>query len=341
MMKGGLLLLLTAAVWAQEPSFKTRAREVVVPVSVMTRAGKPVEGLQESDFQVFNDGKPQPARMVSGSSPLPIYALIVLQLDDGSAPALAKITKTASLISGYIANDMGIGEPSLAAVVTVGEDVRVVQNFTADPDLLGDTFAKLSATGNSGRLIDGVNLACDLLAAKKTSARRVIVLISESRDVGSRARFSDVVVKAQKNDVVIYSISYSAFLTAFTQKASDRPPPPDQPGLYDPTDHGGVNLLVIPMLLAQLAKTNVAEAFAQSTGGSHQKFTTLHGLEMQVTVIGAEIHNHYMLTFTPPQSQAPGYHELTVTRRSARPCKSRILVRTGLIMPWLSIDGSS
>ncbi len=174
---------------------------------------------------------------------------------------------------------MGTGRPSLAAVVTVADDVSLIQKFTADQDVLGDAFAKLAAKGNSGRITDGVNLACDLLGTTDNAARRVIVPVSESRDVGSRANFSDVVVKAQSKDIVIYTVSYSAFVTAFTQKASDRPSPPDQPGLYDPNDHGGVNPLVLPILLAQLAKTNVAEAFAQSTGGSHQKFTTLRGLE--------------------------------------------------------------
>ena len=310
-----MILLLTGALWIQKPTFKTRAHEVIVPVSVMTKIGKPVEDLHADDFQVLNDGKPQSVRMVArdSSPPLPIYAVIVLQLDVGSAPALAKIKKTAALIGGYITNDMGTGQPSLAAVVTAADEVKLAQSFTADPDTLGDTFAKLSATGNSGRLIDGVSLACDLLSATPAAARRVIVLISESRDEQSRAHFPEVVVKAQRNDVVIYTISYSPILTAFTQKASDIPRPPGQPGLYDPNNHGGVNLLAIPMLLAQLAKTNVAEAFAESTGGSHQKFTTLHGLETQLIVIGNEIHNRYTLTFTPSESQPPGYHQLSVS----------------------------
>lgn len=315
-MKASLILFFVIAGWAQGPTFKARTHEVIVPVSVMTKAGAPVEDLHADDFQVLNDGRPQAVRIVlSESSPLPIYAVLVLQLDDDSAPALAKIKKTASLISGYITNDMGIGQPSLAAVVNVTDEVRLAQDFTADPDVLGDTFAKLSAAGDSSRLIDGVSLACDLLAARNTATRRVIVLISGSRDAQSRAHFADVVVKAQRNDVVIYTISYSAFVTAFTQKASDRPPPPDEPGLYDPASHGGINLLAIPMLLAQLAKTNVAEAFAQSTGGSHQKFTTLRGLETQLTVIGTEIHNRYTLSFTPPEAQPPGYHELSVKIR--------------------------
>ncbi len=318
-MKCAVLLLASVAVWAQEPRFQTRAHEVVVPVSVVTRRGQPVESLAASDFTVLNDGKPQAVRMMErDSETLPIHAVIVLQTNEGSAPALAKIKKTASVVSSYITNDMDTGTPSLAAVITVSDDVRIAQNFTGDPDTLDDVFAKLQATGDSGRLLDGVSLACDLLAARKEPARRVIVLISESRDRQSKARFADVAVKAQKDDAVIYTISYSAYTTAFTQKASELPPPPDQPGLYDPNSHGGgIPLLAIGMELARLAKLNIAEALAQATGGAHEKFTTLHGLESQLSAIGIEIHNRYTLTFVPPEPQPAGYHRLTVSVRKA------------------------
>jgi len=322
------LVLLAATAYAQEPTFKTKAHEVVVPVSVMTKLNKPVENLRAEDFEILSDERPQQVRMIlRDSTPLPIYAVLVLQVGEGIEPALAKIKKTASVVSSYITNDMDIGVPSLAAVVTAGDEVKIAQGFTADPNILGDAFAKLTATGSSSRLIDGVNLACDLLAGRKDPARRVIVHISESRDLGSKSSFSEAVIKAQRNDVVIYTISYSAFTTAFTQKASDRPEPPSEPGLYDPDNHGGVNLLVIPMLVARLAKTNVAQAFSESTGGSHEKFTTLHGLERQLTVIGTEIHNRYILAFTPPESATAGYHEISV--RIRRSGDFRVHARAG------------
>ena len=308
--------MLTAAAWAQEPRFETRTREVLVPVSVMAKTGKPVESLSADDFVVLSDGKPQKVRMLErDAGVLPIHAVLVLQSDDGSEPALAKIKKTASVFSSYITNDMEIGSPSLAAVVTAADEVRVVQDFTADPNVLGDALVKVLARGGASRLLDGVSLACDLLMKRKEPARRVIVLIGESRDVQSKTHFADVVAKAQKGDVVIYTISYSAFATAFTEKASDRPQPPDQPGLYDPGNQGGMNLLAVAMIMAQFAKLNVAEALARATGGGHQKFTTLHGLETQLTTIGTEVHNRYTLTFVPPEAQPNGYHELTVSVR--------------------------
>jgi VWFA-related protein len=310
-----VLLLAAAAARGQEPRFQARAHEVVVPVSVMTKAGKPVEDLVAKDFLVLSDGRPQPVRMISGDSgALPVYAVIVLQTSGSSEAALAKVKKTASIVSTYITNDMGLGAPSLAAVISVSDEITVEQDFTADPDILGDVFAKVSASGDAGRLLDGVSLACDLLAAKKPPARRVIVLISESRDRQSKDRFAEVIAKAQKDDVVIYTLSYSAYATAFTQEASERQPP-DQPGSYDPDNHGGMSLFAIPMELARLAKVNVAQAFAQATGGAHDKFTTLRGLETQLIAVGTEIHNRYTLTFVPPDPQAAGYHRLSVTVR--------------------------
>jgi VWFA-related protein len=280
------------------------------------KGDKPVESLTAKDFIVLSDGQPQTIRMIPlDSEPLPVHAVFVLQTDGSSQPALAKIKKTGSLVSMYIANDMGTGIPSLTAVVTVTDEVRVVQAFSANPDWLQNTFDKISAGGGAARLIDGVNAACDLLAQRKESARQVIVLIGESRDSESKAHFQDVVVKAQKEDAVIYTISYSPIAIAFTQKASDIPPPPDEPGLYDPNVREGINLLAIPMALAQLAKLNVADAFAQATGGSHEKFNTLHGLEARLTAIGNEIHNRYVLTFVPPELQPPGYHQLSVRVR--------------------------
>ena len=324
--KWPVLVLLAGAAWSQEPKFATRAREVVVPVSVITKGGKPVESLSAEDFVVLNDGQPQKVRMIErDSGALPVEAVIVVEANEVSEAALAKIRKTASLISTYISNDMDTGVPSLAAVVTVADEVNVAQGFTADPYLLRDAFNKLKPKGDAARLVDGVSLGCDLLAARKPAARRVIVLIGESRDVGSKAKFADVVVKAQRDDVVIYTVSYSAYTTPFTQKASERQVA-DIPGVYDPSQHGGINLLAVPMALAQLAKVNVAEAFARSTGGAHEKFTTLRGLEMQLTTIGTEVHNRYTLTFVPPKQQA-GYHQLTVSVR--KPGNWRVHARAG------------
>ena len=84
-------------------------------------------------------------------------------------------------------------------------------------------------------------------------------------------------------------------------------------GSYDPDNKGGIPLFFIGIKLARLAKVNVAEALAKATGGGHDKFTTLRGLETQLSAIGTEIHNRYTLMFVPPEPQPAGYHRLSVS----------------------------
>jgi hypothetical protein len=72
-------------------------------------------------------------------------------------------------------------------------------------------------------------------------------------------------------------------------------------------------LLALGAEIGRLAKVNVADSLAQYTGGANEKFTTLHGLETQLTAIGNEIHNRYTLTFVPPDPQPAGYQPLSVS----------------------------
>lgn len=300
---------------SQPPSFQAKANEVVVPVSVLNKSGKPVEDLTDGDFELLDNGRPQKVRVLTRDVlPLPIYAVIVLQTSGLSDAAIAKVRKTASLVGSYITNDMEIGTPSLAALVTASDEIAIHQDFTADANVLDDAFDKLRVGGDAGRVLDGVNTACDMLAARKQAARRLIIVIGESRDRGSKTHVQDVVAKAQRESITIYDLSYSGYKTAFTQKASEQNNSDDS-GEYDPADHGGgVPFLQIAMELSRLAKVNIAEALTRYTGGVHAGFTRLSTLEDRLAALGNDIHSSYVLTFVPALN-SPGYHSLSLTVR--------------------------
>src|ERR1035438_1884429 len=67
-------------------------------------------------------------------------------------------------------------------------------------------------------MLDAVNSAIEHLA-KRPNARRVLLLISESRDRGSQTDLAAVTKAAQSADVSIYAFTYSVLKTAFTSKA--------------------------------------------------------------------------------------------------------------------------
>ncbi len=300
-----LLLFFTTVLSAQQPTFKAQSPLVVVPVTVSDKAGSAIYGLTESDFNLSDDGQPKSFHLDPPGEYQPgVSAVIVIQTSGVSGSALLKIKKTGSMINGYIT-----GEGSDAALITAGGEVHVAQDFTANPDAVEAAFRHLeTGAPSSGRDLDGVAKALDLFARRDRNRRRVIVLISETRDRGSKAALADVLRRAQQENVAIWTISYSAYVTPFTTSAADW------------QDEGGdrsFNLLGAITEPARLAKVNMSNALARYTGGRHLSFARLKSLEDDLASIGKEVHTQYLLSFVP-SNEPPAVHSIEIQVK-ARP----------------------
>jgi VWFA-related protein len=283
---------------AQQATIRTNVPLVIVPATVTDRKGHYIDGLGPRDFVLLDNGKRQKFQLdTSDTTLIPISIVIAVQADGPAAPAIAKLHKVGSMIQPLITGDRGE-----AAVVTFADDVNVVQNFTSSPFRISDAFEAIRATdSNPAHLIDAVEKAVQMLAARPANRRKVILLVSESRDRGSKAKLGDTIEQAQREDVTIYTASYSAYATAFTQKGSEVGPP----------QSGGIDFIAIFRELSRNAKANAAEAFAKYTGGRHLSFEKLRGLENTISRVGEELHSQYLLSFTPTSGE-PGFHTITV-----------------------------
>ena len=204
------------------------------------------------------------------------------------------------MIDGYIT-----GEEGQVAIIGVDDSVHELLPFSSDGEQIYKTFRRLRAADSEREActLDGVKQAIAMLNQQPPSDRRLILTISETRDRGSKARFPEVLLGAQQANVTIYALTYSAYLTPFTTKASE----------YTPPDSPGLDFIVMGQELAHLAKTNIAEALARTTGGSHLSFTTLKALENDMASVGKEVHHQYLLSLTPDSDAKPTYHSLTVS----------------------------
>lgn len=280
---------------------RSNVQVVLAPTTVLDRKGNFVNGLSERDFLVTDNGKPRVFQMDSPDDLVaPLSVVFAVQTSESSAAALAKVQKIGSMLQPLI-----LGERGKAAVVGFDDDVRVVRDFTGDPSALGKAFTLLKPAAAGGSVIFDAMYKCEeLLAAQGSNGRRVIVLVSESRDRGSRAPLDGVVATAQRDGIAIYPATYSAYATAFTAKPSDLPPP-----------SGGSGLLGIITETARLGKTNAADALAQSTGGEHLSFLTQKSLERLISRLGEELHSQYLISFQPQPGTEAGHHAIQVTVR--------------------------
>jgi VWFA-related protein len=238
-----------------------------------------------------------------------------------------------------------MGERGCAAVVSFADRVVWLQECTSDPDALVRAFNQLQpGEEKRGRMLDAAQAAIGRLRVRPGS-RRVLLLISESRDRGSETDLSAVTAAAQSIGVTVYAATYSAFKTAFTSKSPVNDPPrpikPQTPndnmGTVDGNPPSKYNRKMPPPEqrvdvlggfgeLARLGMTNTTQALTAATGGTTMPFTRQKGLEDVIAKLGSELHAQYVLSFVP-EASAPGYHNLEV--RLARPGEFRIRARPG------------
>jgi VWFA-related protein len=287
---------LTVALIAQD--IKTNVHLVLVPATVTDKKGNLIDGLHEDDFVVTDDGVRQKVHMDTSDTVLAPVSLVVLIQSSGiSIPALARIKLVGAMIQPVV-----IGARGQAAVISYDTDVRTYQEFTSDGTKIRMAFENIEArTIRQAKLIDAVIEGMKMLDTRPENYRRIMMVLGESRDRGSKHKLAEAVEMAQRAGVVIYSLTYSAQGEAWTSSSENAPPMP-----------GDADYLGAIGELARLGKTNHADAFAKATGGRHLSFLKVGSLEAVVSRTGEEIHSQYLLSFVPQESKNMGLHRIEV-----------------------------
>ena len=328
--------IIAICVWAeslasQENRFEAGTRLVLVPVAVTDAKGKLVDGLTAADFVLLAGGRPQTVVVDTIATGVPPVALIVAVQSSGiSVAALEKVRKTASMLQPLVA-----GERGCVGLVAFHERVRWLQDCTSDQNKLAAAFSQLRpGLPKKARMLDAAREAIARLETLP-NARRILLLISETRDRGSEADLNSVAIAAQAASVTIYTISYSAFAIAWTSNSSGTAAPREtkrdsRPGEQHGTVDDAVPTRIKPALpnadsrvdllsaigeLKRLHQANDAHILAEFTGGATLPFLRQRGLEDAIQKLGLELHTQYMLSFTP-ENATPGFSPLQVTMRT-------------------------
>lgn len=322
----------------QQQTVIVQSRLVTLPVAVAASSGKPVLNLTQKDFQVFDDGKPQPITHFDlGGDPLSI--VLVLETSSRIAPLLPEIRK-----AGIIFTDIVMGGTGEAAVIGYDDEVDLLRPMTTDPDLVLDAIRHIREGTSGARLYDALSRAEDLLEAEPAERRRVILVMGEKNDSGSETKLGAFLRRAQLANTSIYTIGLSTTAAAFRHEPEQQPPVevgptgthplPPPPGTAQTSDtvsdqmgNRSVALLPIVIWLVQhgvnaIGKNSLAIA-AEGTGGIYMGTFKDRSIEKAMNEIGNSLHVEYLLGYTPPGAQPYGYHEIEV-----RVLKPHLKIRT-------------
>jgi len=296
-----LLLSLCFPTLGQDPTFKTQSRLVVVPVTVAEKkGGERIWDLQQNDFTLLDNGQERKIVVEPwGTYESRASLVVVVETSLLAQAAILKIRKIASSLDNIT------GESGEVAVVTADSHVRTLLDFTKAWEPLQETFENLAASGEKpGRVLDAIDTAVAMLSNKPQGQRRLILLFCEGHDRGSFSKSLDVLTHAEQQNVVIYTASFSAFLTPFTTKGTE----------LDHNPEGRADYYLGPVFkeLDLAMSENIGKTLAEYTGGRELGFVTQRRLESDLEELGKEIHSQYQISFAPPSDQKPVYHEISI-----------------------------
>ncbi|HEY7336638.1 MAG TPA: VWA domain-containing protein [Bryobacteraceae bacterium] len=303
------------------PKFVQSVKEVMAPVTVTDRDGKVVNGLTALNFRLLDNGKPQAISVDTLAHPISL--VVAVQANSTVEAILPQIRKI-----GSVFDDLVIGANGELAVLAFDHRIQTMTPFTSDPDKIHDAFKRIRTGSSASHLNEATTQALNMLRSRPPDRRRILVLISESRDVGSHYRVRDVLTEAEFADIVIYPIDISHLLTSLTAKQLPNRQALIPPGgvplpagvLNTPTlelqqnQNGNWVPLFKEMFIAAKAifVPNPLEVYSKFTGGREYSFMSQRGLESAVSDIGEELHSQYLLTYSPNDQDDAGFHEIEV-----------------------------
>ncbi len=348
----GVLLVCSASLRAQAPEgplpprpgqavqaappgaqLKVRVTLVSLPVTVRNSKGDMVHDLDAKDFRITDNGAEQKiSHFDLGGDPVSMVVLI--ETSSRIEPIVPEIRKTGILLTQTV-----MGPEGEAAVVGFNDAVDKLQDFTSDADAIENTVTQLQAGTSGSRLYDAMAVGVDMLSgrmpqptADRPGRRRVMLVMSETVDVGSEAKLGEVLRKAQLANVTIYSVGLSTTRSELKGKPRDNaptpiappgimtlPPPPgtiQTPSSEDIANASGVDLLGLAIWAVQHAdnkvKDRAMDVACVATGGAHLSTYKDRSIEKAIDEIGGELHSQYSISYSPNDSDAVGYHEIKV-----------------------------
>ena len=275
-------------------SLTTQSNLVFVPTEVRTKKGEILFGLTADQFVLEDTGVRQRFHLEEELSNPGIALVVVAQCSGAAAFEIAKLRGLPTML------DSIVGEaPREIAVVTYGDEPTLVGDFTADPAVLGTGLAEVKPCDETSvRTFDAVNYANQLLDQRKDHLRRVILLLSETRDHGSHTDRKQLMAALGRNKTIVDSVAFS--------RGRDE-------ALEELKHGGGGGILELLLLAVNALRTNAAKELARLSGGDYANFTTQRGFDGAMNRIANRVHNFYNLSFQPPSDSAPGFHPLRVT----------------------------
>lgn len=195
-------LILVSSLHAQiddDEPIKVDSSLVIINATITDAKGKPIPGLKQNQFQVFEDGKEQKIEFF-GFENTP-YAAVILLDSSGSMEQRVSLARSAAIqfLDRLRTDDM-------AAIYNFDSKISLVQDFSNSHDIYEGVF-DIKANGMTV-LNDSIYKAAEELG-KRPEKRRAIIVLSDGADTISKHSADKALKAALAANATIYTVDMS------------------------------------------------------------------------------------------------------------------------------------
>ncbi|HEU4690540.1 MAG TPA: VWA domain-containing protein [Vicinamibacterales bacterium] len=281
------VLDVSAAQQSQQPVFRGTSDAVRVFVTVTDRDGRLITTLQQSDFEIRDEGKPQPITLFD-NTPQPVRLIVLLDVSGSMEGNLPLLRAAAEQLFARL------GPNDVARVGTFGREVVISPTFTRDLNELRRALPRAIEPDAPTPLWRAVDEAMNKFEGDG-EGRPVILVLSDGKDSGPTGfgqKFvsqAEVIDRARSQDVMIYGIGMRS-------RMARRAP-------IGPID-------IQAAMIADLPDPGLGLA-AEQTGGGYLEIRPTQDLGEAFARVVDELHSQYLIGFAPPKRDGK-VHDLEV-----------------------------
>ncbi len=283
---------------ARQPAttLSVTSTNVLVPTLVANSKGEVTYELKAENFSLTDNGVPQKIHLDDDLDTTPVSLVVCLERGRSSEIQFDKYARLAPLVEQFLGSDGGGTGNGEVALVEFDSKAVYREGFTRDTSVLEQDLADLQPGDGGAAILDAAGMSIDLLEHRPPERRRILLLISESRDHGSKTVTApQLVEQIGTSNTLVLSLTWS----------------PAKAEMLDQLAHGGGNIIESLPMAVQAMRTNVARSLAVMSGGESMAFTRQKGFEDRISEMASHARNRYVLSFRPTDA-TPGLHRLEV-----------------------------
>jgi Ca-activated chloride channel family protein len=270
-------------------------------VRVIDRNNRPINDARADDFRVFENGVQQQVQFVTKEEVPITYGLVV----DNSGSLRNQIGQVIEAGKTIVGSNK-TGDETFVVRFISREDIKIMQDFTADRQSLDDALDDMFIEGGQTAVIDAVYLAAEHASERRKNdpvedkRRRALILVTDGEDRESFYKQEQLFDSLKEEDVQIFVIGFVNELDkerGFIAKSKRQK---------------AVDLL---------------DRMAKETGGRTFYPTSLSELPSIADQITKDLRTQYVISYKPTAAARPGeFRPVRVAVTDGRDGEKRIAV---------------